>query len=421
MSTAPHSATAPASRHASPPSSQERKPVRILVVSHSALLNGAQLSLLDLLTHMDRNRFEPHVVAANEGPLNDRLRALGIPVHVRSIQHWVAFGGRRDWPYRRRLLSTVRGLRERVWAIARLIERHGIDLVYTNTVTALEGALAARITRKPHIWHLREKISGNKDLSPLAPQAMISRAIGTLSTLVIANSEDTAHAYDYPGLRHKFKVIYNGLNLQPFHSVPSQPPSLREEIGIPDHVQVVSIIGMLIPRKGLSVFIQAAEKIRSAFPQVAFLIVGEGAQHHLQDLKTQVAATSLSNCIHFLGRRQDVDRILRGSNLMVIASEQETFGRTAVEAMAAAVPVVSTKCGGPEEIVLDGETGYLVPVNDPAALAQAALRILGNAELAQRMGTAGRARAQELFSLPTYVSKMEHAFETATTAYGKQS
>ena len=165
--------------------------IRVLAVSHSALLNGAQRSLLDLLVGMDRARFDLVVAAANEGPLNQRLLDASIPVHLVPIEHWVAFGGRSKLPWRARAVSTLSGLASRVRVLAQLIERLNVDVVYTNTITVVEAALAARMTRRPHVWHVREVLRGNPDLAPLLPAWATARLVNWLSDGIVANSGPT--------------------------------------------------------------------------------------------------------------------------------------------------------------------------------------------------------------------------------------
>ena len=174
-------------------------PIRILFVSHDSSLYGAQLSLLGLLERLDRSRFDPWVVAPYEGQLTEAIRALNISLSILPIVHWIASGkaAENTWIHRVRTLAT--GLRGRVWALAHLIERNDIDIVYTNTVTCLEGALAARITGRPHVWHLREQVKGNSQLRSIVPAFLIPWIVHALSRRTLVNSRHLYRAYDsYP-------------------------------------------------------------------------------------------------------------------------------------------------------------------------------------------------------------------------------
>jgi glycosyltransferase involved in cell wall biosynthesis len=137
---------------------------------------------------------------------------------------------------------------------------------------------------------------------------------------------------------------------------------------------------------------------------VAFLVIGGGHQEDVNAIKARVVQLGINDCFHFLGWRSDIPGILRASNVLVVASDQEPFGRTVVEAMATELPVVATRCGGPEEIIVDGETGFLVPLHDPRAMADAVGAVVRDPDLARKMGQAGRRRAEACFGLKAYAS-----------------
>ena len=147
--------------------------------------------------------------------------------------------------------------------------------------------------------------------------------------------------------------------------------------------------------------------MRSSFEDVAFVIVGDGEEKLIKELTAKVRDLGLEYALRFVGWRSDIDKIFADIDLLIVSAEQEAFGRTIIEAMAAGVPVVATKCGGPEEIIGDGTTGILVPVNDADQMAMAATRILSDNVLATRFAAAGRIRAHEMFGVNTYVANIE--------------
>jgi glycosyltransferase involved in cell wall biosynthesis len=179
------------------------------------------------------------------------------------------------------------------------------------------------------------------------------------------------------------------------------------DLGLVEGTKVVVIIGSITPRKGLLLFVQAARCLSEVYGKVAFVVVGDGQGPYVEEVKASVRESHLGPYFHFLGWRADVAHILRGADVLVVASEQEAFGRTVVEAMGAGVPVVSTRCGGPEEIVVHGETGFLIPNKNSAAMAQAIASLLGDPEMALRLGAAGRARAVSNFSIQAYAGSIQ--------------
>ena len=169
--------------------------INVLFLSHDSSLYGAQLSLLGLLSRLNQCEIGSRVVAPYAGPLTEAITDLGIPVDVRLIKHWIAAGNGAKNSRLKIAYDFFSGLKPRVWALAKLIERYDIDIVYTNTVILIEGALAARITGRPHVWHLREQISDNSQLISPVPAWIVSRIVGRLSARVIVNSRYLGQAY----------------------------------------------------------------------------------------------------------------------------------------------------------------------------------------------------------------------------------
>ena len=172
---------------------------RVLFVSHDGGMAGAQRTLLTLLATIDRSRFEPYLLVPYEGKLSRAAKEMGVPVFVRLMIHWVP--GINSVSHRQRfsyLVRTLKTLRARSWAITHLIENNKIDLVYTNTVTCIEGALAARMTHTPHIWHIHEFILGNTELRPLIPFHLYSIIVNILSNAIIFCSSSLAKSYPLP-------------------------------------------------------------------------------------------------------------------------------------------------------------------------------------------------------------------------------
>lgn len=389
-----------------------RTPYRVLMISHDSSLYGAQLSLLGLLERLDRSRFDPWVVAPCEGQLTEAIRALNISLSIFPIVHWIASGkaAENTWIHRARTIAT--GLRGRVWALAHLIERNGIDIVYTNTVTCLEGALAARITGRPHVWHLREQVVGNSQLRSVVPAFLIPWIVHALSRRTLVNSRHLYRAYDSYLFRGKLGVVYNGVDPAKFDIDRTEAAcSLRAELGLPLNCKIVAIIGSIIPRKGQLLFVDAASRLVSSVPDVAFLVVGEGPSDYMQLVQNRVQEHGLAKNFHFVCWRGDIPKVLAGVDLLVIAAEEEPFGRTVIEAMAAGVPVVSTRCGGPEEIILNGVTGLLVPPGNSSEMADAIERILSNTEFAANLVKSGKDRLNQEFTLQRYADKVQSEFE----------
>ena len=384
-------------------------PVHILFISHDAALFGAQRMLLALLQGLDRVHFSPYLLVPGKGDLVDAVHDLGIPVFEKHLEHWAPcinmMKGRGRLSY---LAHMLRGLRARSWAIARLIERHGIDLIYTNTVTCIEGAVAARMMKKPHLWHIHEPVTGNSELLPVLPVSFYAPIIARLSTHVVFPSR--AVAADYPRLREMASIVYNGIKLPPKQNRMRARDEVAQKLKVDPLQHWVAVVGAIQPRKDHHTFLAATTNVLKHRDDVHFIIVGTGAEHLVQALRNQIETLGLTGRVTLAGRWEgDITIFLAAIDVLVISSEQESFGLTAIESLAVETPVVATRCGGPAEIIEDGSDGFLVDVKDPPAMANAVLKLLADPAMRSAFGEAGRIRVSMRFTERQYVQGMQDA------------
>lgn len=383
---------------------------KILFISHSSLLYGAQRSFFDIINNIDKDRYCPIVVVPKNGPLTDKLEAVGVSVIKRAISHWTPSPDDRNFAY---VLNFVRGFRARVWAIASLIEELHVDVVYTNTVTVVEGAVAAKLTKRPHVWHLRENINGNKELTKLLPGFLMKIIIGHLSDVIMCNSRYLKGRLVFPRYDEKACVIYNGIS-SPYVRGSTNVAERRHGLGIGRDDKVVIIVGALHERKGHELFLKAGKIVVQYFSDTKLLVVGEGDEKYKRRLVSLCKTIGLEENTFFLGYQKKASELIAMSDVLVVASNQEPFGKVVIEAMAQRTPVVSTLCGGPEEIIEHGVSGLLVRNGDPDELAAGLVKILGDPDWAKRMASAGYQRVEELFSLKQNISHIESCLESVT-------
>lgn len=375
---------------------------RIAFIAHDCSLFGAQRSLLSLLLNLDRNKFDPIVIIPYEGPFADIVRKANIPCHTAKMSRWIRTAIEKKGLYVLRFLISAP---RRIYHLWKLLNSLHVDIVYTNTIVNIDGALAAKLLGKKHIWHLREGVRGNKQLSSCFPVSFIPGIIRFLSDQIIVNSQWlNIHSF---GRKSSGKIVYNGINPSTFSTFYGSENDIRRDLGIPDTSQLIVSIGSIDPRKGHDIFIKASEFICRESDNVYGLIVGGGETVYENYLRGLIQQRRLHNKVFFLGWRNDVPLIIAQCDALVLASEQEPFGRVLIEAMALKKPIVATKSGGPEEIVVDGETGYLVPVHDPAAMANSIMMLLSNKDLCAKMGIAGYNRMLRFFSEEAYVTALE--------------
>lgn len=377
---------------------------RVLFFDHTSQLGGAERSLLDLLEHLDRTRFEPLLLTSPGGPLVERAGGLGIPVHLLGLDGEALALSREAWS--RNPLSVLwhaRGLAAAIWQAAALVRAERVDVLHTNTLKAhVLGALVALLARKPIVWHMRDLPSSRGD-----SRRLLKRLFRLVKPRVLAISQ--AVAADLPA-EMAARVVYNGIDLGAFEQRRTVAP-LALPVG---DGPVIGVVSHLIPWKGQDVFVRAAARLAEAHPSWRFVVVGDdifqfrGERTRLEAL---AAALGIGERIAFLGHREDVPGVLAQLDLFVLPSLYEPFGRVLIEAMAAGKPIVASRAGGVPEIVLDGETGLLVAPGDPQALADAVAGLLGDRATAERLSAAGRQRVEAYFSLERTVEGVARAYD----------
>lgn len=382
-----------------------RNKTNVLFISHDSSLQGAERCLIDLVSNLDRKLFDPYVILPWKGPIEDHLLQACIPYKILHLTRWIPSHKNASWHY---IFRFIRDLRAHLWALLSLIEKENINLVYTNTSTVLEGALVARRAGIPHIWHIHEYLSANPDIYSYLPNRLTDRIITKLSDCIITPSQSLAKKR-FDG-SNKAYIVNNGVNLNAFQL--SDGTHIKRELNIPGDAAIITFIGSIAATKDPLTFIRAAAQIIAAKPNTHFLVAGHASDTSLNNsIKEFIKSTGLSSNIHLLGFRKDTHDILSAATIHVSTSQQETFGLTIVEAMACRKPVVVTRCGGPEEVVINSKTGLVVEAGNFNAVANAIFFLIDNPTKATEMGQAGEKRAQERFSVQTYVNKISNLIE----------
>ncbi|MRR07830.1 MAG: glycosyltransferase, partial [Deltaproteobacteria bacterium] len=185
--------------------------------------------------------------------------------------------------------------------------------------------------------------------------------------------------------------------------------SLRDELNVQDHVQLVGMVANMYHEiKGHRYFLEAAQQILEARKDVEFVLVGDGWLRKSHEVMAR--DLGIAEKVHFLGTRSNIPPILSAFAVSVLCSTSEGFSNVILESMASAKPVVATRVGGNAEMVIDGVTGHIIPPADSSALASSVLSILNSPSTAHAMGQAAREEVVKRFSVQAMVSGYERLF-----------
>lgn len=217
--------------------------------------------------------------------------------------------------------------------------------------------------------------------------------------------------------RQKLKLIYNGIDTALYEKSYS---SVRTCLGIEKHELVFIAVANLFPYKGHRDILKALALIYNELPAWRLLCVGRD-EGQLKALKILAQELNLTSRVQWLGQRIDIPELLTASDIALQASHEEGFANAILEAMASGLPVIATHVGGNREAVLDGETGLIVPSQNPAALSRAILALASDKLLIQKMGLAGRERVNQFFSLKRCAMDYAQFYETLHTLSQKKN
>jgi glycosyltransferase involved in cell wall biosynthesis len=380
--------------------------IKILFINPAGYIGGAEKSLLDLVENLPPGRFQPLVALPTPGPLEKALREKEIEVRLLPASPILLGLSRKNGADFLRLIFRAPFLLGPLIAqLAKLIREEEVSLVHTNGIKAhLLGILPAVLTGRPLVWHFR-------DLPGRGMHSLIFRLFARVfPSRIIANSFAVRKQLGNFG---RVRVVYNGVGIRPV-LIRAQTLAARKKLGLDEGEIAIGTIGHFAPLKGYDDFLQAMLLILKRVPSSRFLITGEALYPAYRDyrrrLEDQAERMGLAAKVIFTGERRDPAETLAALDIFVLPSRSEGFGRANLEAMAAGLPVVSTDVGGIPEVVIDGETGLLVPPNRPRALAEAIVTLANNQTLRGKMGAAGRKRAED-FSVRKMVDGVTAVYE----------
>lgn len=349
---------------------------------------GAETVFLEVARGLRERGWTCLTAVPREGWLSRTLRENGFaPTFT---------GGDRGWD--------VRHLAE----LLAIVRRNDVELVQTHLFgSALYGGTAAKIARIPAVatfhglWDVRQTSGYRRVKVPLVDWAC-DRKVFVSEPLRRTCVEEIGMGRD------DSVVIENGIDTGRFR--PGRDDRLRRELGIGEGDFFVGAVGNVRPAKNHGLLLRVARRLKEKGGRVHVALVGEGEGQLLARLERQREELGLGDAVHFTGFRDDVDRIMRSLDAYVLTSDSEGFSLTTVQAMACGLPVVATRCGGPESLIEDGATGFLVEPDDAAGMAEVLCRLQADEELRARVGEAASAEVRQRYSLDRMVDGYERLY-----------
>lgn len=278
------------------------------------------------------------------------------------------------------------------WRLAEIIKRERVEIIHAHTSHAHTLACLARQIAG------RGKVVVSRRVSFMPRRGPLNRWKYWVPDQYIAVSGKVAEVLlEYGIPKERVALVYSSVDLGRLDVAPAP----REALGVQPGAPLIVSAGALVDHKDHATLLKAMPAVLKEFPTAQVLIAGEGERRSA--LEEQIELLGLRGHVQLLGHRRDVPALVRAADLYVSSSWSEGLGTSVLEALGCGTPVVAAEAGGVGEMILDGETGYLVPNRAPNLLGQAMLRSLREREAALRMAARGRARVEAKFTVERMV------------------
>jgi glycosyltransferase involved in cell wall biosynthesis len=349
---------------------------------------GAETVLVTLVRGLDPSKFQSFPCIREKSWMREQLRAHDCVFHF--LQDARSYD-----------LSFLAGL-------VKFLRQQKINVVHSHEFFMnVYGTMAARLANIPSVV----TVHGQVDYaSQKLRRRLACRWMSVGSRMVMVSNQLGGRFHKEVGVdRKRMRTIYNGIDTDAFQEN-NNLPELRSELGLPEGVPIVGMVGNLYPVKGYPYFIRAMKLVKKDFPDVRVIICGRGKLQ--RELELLANECGLADSVSFLGFRADVPRLLQLMDVFVLSSLTEGLSLSILEAMAAGKPTVVTDVGGNHEIVVEGETGFLIPPENPVAIAEKVCCLLRDRALGLEMGRNGRQRTRDRFSRERMVQAYQELYET---------
>jgi glycosyltransferase involved in cell wall biosynthesis len=374
----------------------------ILMLHGSSDLYGASKIFLKSVAALKAAGHEVYIVLSEDGPLIKALEGSGAVVFLHKLGIL-----RRKYFNPNGLINRAKTIQKAKGFLENLIKEKKITHVYSNTAAVLVGALAAKSTGTKHIWHLHEIL-----VSPKWFVQLMGKMINRYADQVVVVSQAVWDNWKVWVDESKMVLLYNGIDYNPYLQ---DSPNILQEIPSGKGKVIIGMIGRVSHWKGQLYFLDIAQNLLEKHQDIHFLIVGDaypGTEHFVTEMLAKIKTLALEKEVTYLGYREDIPEILRSLDIFVLPSIlPDPLPTVILEAMASAKPVVATAHGGACEMLLEGETGFLMNWDNAAKAATLIEKLILDKSERLEMGIKGRKRVLENFSPEAYQSNFVRIFE----------
>lgn len=372
--------------------------MKILFVSHYSGLGGANRSLLDLIDALKTySNIEVHVVLPKKGLMTDELKEREIPFKTIRYFNWVK--KEHGEKFKEKLIYTIKDLLNRYATnlISKYIKKEKIELVHTNDSLTIIGFLSAKRSRIPHVWHIREFLTDDYNLTFRKSDSYVYKCFEE-SDKIIAISKEVKDFYHYK-INREINVIYNGI-----------PQPTNFSINNFKKFTIMFAGGSKV-EKGIWDVLKAANLLKEVYPNFDFniLIAGTFKNKVMEDY---INEKYLSENIQILGNIDNIEEYRKKAHIFLVCSKREAFGRVTVEAMFDKVPVIASNSGANPEIIKHNHSGVLYEIGDFVSLSKKIKELHDNNNFRTILSNRGFISAKNNFEINITAKKILKMYKT---------
>lgn len=383
----------------------------VLIINQSSELYGADKALLELIESFPKN-FIPIVVLENEGPLEEILLEMGIKIIrcpvVKLNRSLLSFSG-----FFRVFSDAIKGF----FILKKETKSIRIDLVHSNAISVLIGAIYSFFYNKKHLWHVHEIVEKPKIIAKLYP-----RIVYFFSDRIVFNSKASYNQFLklFPKVDKKSEVIYNGQSRNsPFSDLITIKKIKEDVFKTNSNKIIIGLVGRISRWKGQYLLLEAFNNLVKKHSNIHLVFVGSippDQDHFLTKLNNLITEHQLENNVTIVEFQKNIWQIYDAIDISVVPSiEPEPFGLVATEAMLSKNPVIASNHGGLTEIVIQNETGLFFEPRNVKDLESSIESLILNEDLRKKMGESGYKRALDSFSTNKYVNSFEKTYSELTS------
>lgn len=379
---------------------------KIIFIDHSPKFSGAEKVLLNLLALIKKSGpgIDPVLVCPAGSDIVEYFEKEGVETDAAEMMWFTRKAGLRE------IFSYALSAGTFTASLIKKIKKHDARIVQTNTfISQLYSVLPVKLSGRKMVWYMYDILDVD-----FVNKLFVRFAAFGADSIICTSGAVKKSLLEFGVDEKKCSVIHNSILEQ--DAGRKDLADARESLGVPQGAPLVGMIGQITPWKGQAVFVEAIPAILKGCPSARFVLVGDIMNPHDREYKESierlVSRGGLKDRVILAGFRKDINEVMKSLDIVVHASiKPDALPTVILEAMFMEKPVVATAVGGVPEIIGDGEGGFLVPPGDPAAMASAVLKLLGDRDLCAKVGKQGRRALLENFRPEEYLKKVLGVYE----------